>query len=54
MDKVEIQTYGFLPMDLPPGFDLSGSLHGEDERIPVEAVRFGARAIYRLLESYLV
>jgi hypothetical protein len=39
-------------MDLPPGFDLSGGIHGENERIPVEAVRFGARAMYRLLEWY--
>jgi acetylornithine deacetylase/succinyl-diaminopimelate desuccinylase-like protein len=50
--RLGIQTYGFLPMNLPPDFDLSGAIHGENERIPVEAVRFGARAMYRLLERY--
>jgi acetylornithine deacetylase/succinyl-diaminopimelate desuccinylase-like protein len=50
--RLGIQSYGFLPMDLPPDLDLLESIHGEDERIPVEAVRFGAWAMYRLLERY--
>jgi acetylornithine deacetylase/succinyl-diaminopimelate desuccinylase-like protein len=50
--KLGIQTYGFLPMQLPPDFDFIETIHAADERIPVEAVEFGARAIYRLLQRF--
>ena len=50
--RLGIQTYGFLPMDLPPDFDLPKMIHGPNERIPVEALTFGTKAIYRLLERY--
>lgn len=48
--KLGIQTYGFLPMKLPPGFNFSETIHAADERIPVEALEFGADAIYRVLQ----
>ena len=47
-----IQTYGFLPMNLPADFAFSSLIHAADERIPVEAVRFGAQALYDLISSY--
>ena len=47
-----IQTYGFLPMPLPLEFDFAGTIHGSDERIPVDALEFGAEAIYRLLQRF--
>jgi acetylornithine deacetylase/succinyl-diaminopimelate desuccinylase-like protein len=47
--RVGIQTYGYLPMNLPPDFDFSSTIHAADERIPVEAVAFGADAIYKAL-----
>jgi acetylornithine deacetylase/succinyl-diaminopimelate desuccinylase-like protein len=47
--QLGIQTYGFLPMNLPRGFDLQPLLHAADERVPVEAMRFGADAIYQAL-----
>jgi acetylornithine deacetylase/succinyl-diaminopimelate desuccinylase-like protein len=47
-----IQTYGFLPMTLPPEFDFARTIHGPDERVPVAALRFGAEAIYRVLERF--
>jgi acetylornithine deacetylase/succinyl-diaminopimelate desuccinylase-like protein len=47
--RLGIQTYGFLPMKLPPGWDFSQLIHAADERIPVEAVAFGAEAIYQAL-----
>jgi acetylornithine deacetylase/succinyl-diaminopimelate desuccinylase-like protein len=47
--RVGIQTYGYLPMNLPPDFDFSSTIHAADERIPVEAVAFGAEAIYKAL-----
>ena len=50
--RLGIQTYGFLPMDLPPDFNFTKHLHAHDERIPVKAVEFGARALYKVLERY--
>jgi acetylornithine deacetylase/succinyl-diaminopimelate desuccinylase-like protein len=45
-----IQTYGFLPMRLPPGFNFQSVIHSADERIPADAIDFGTDAIYRVLE----
>ncbi len=50
--KLGIQTYGFLPMRLPEGFDFADTIHGSGERIPVEAIGFGAKAIYKLLQRF--
>ncbi len=47
-----IQSYGFLPMRLPKGFDFSPTIHAADERIPVEALYFGTRAIYKAIRRY--
>jgi acetylornithine deacetylase/succinyl-diaminopimelate desuccinylase-like protein len=48
--RLGIQTYGFLPMRLPEEFNFSQTIHSADERIPVDAVEFGADAIYRALQ----
>ena len=50
--KLGIQTYGFLPMQLPPGLDFTSTVHGVNERIPVAAIESGSRAFYRLLRSF--
>ena len=50
--KLGIQTYGFLPMPLPPEFNFSETVHGADERIPVAALDFGSDAIYELLGRF--
>ena len=46
-----IQTYGFLPMRLPPhiSFDL---IHSSDERVTAAAIEFGADALHQLLHRY--
>jgi acetylornithine deacetylase/succinyl-diaminopimelate desuccinylase-like protein len=48
--RLGIQTYGFLPMLLPEGFNFTQTIHGADERIPVDAIEFGANAIFRALQ----
>jgi acetylornithine deacetylase/succinyl-diaminopimelate desuccinylase-like protein len=50
--RLGIQTYGFLPMQLPQDLDFISTIHGADERIPVEAVSFGTNAIYQLLQRF--
>ena len=47
--QLGIQTYGFLPMLLPEGFQFLQTIHAADERIPVEAMEFGTNAIYEAL-----
>lgn len=48
--KLGIQTYGFLPMQLPESFNFSQTIHAADERIPVDAVQFGSQAIFHALQ----
>ena len=50
--RLGIQTYGFLPMQLPAKFNFTQTIHAADERIPVEAVQFGADAIFKALQRF--
>jgi acetylornithine deacetylase/succinyl-diaminopimelate desuccinylase-like protein len=50
--RLGIQTYGYLPMNLPRDYDFFSSVHGSNERIPVRSVEFGAKALHRLIERY--
>jgi acetylornithine deacetylase/succinyl-diaminopimelate desuccinylase-like protein len=47
-----IQTYGFLPMRLPEGFEFAKLIHNADERIPVDALDFGAEAVWRAVQRF--
>jgi acetylornithine deacetylase/succinyl-diaminopimelate desuccinylase-like protein len=47
--RLGIQTYGFMPMKLPPEFEFTRMAHAADERIPVEAMAFGTDAVYQAL-----
>jgi len=49
---IGIQTYGFLPLRLPDGFEFTRLIHAADERVPADAVRFGAEAVGRVVERY--
>jgi len=50
--RLGVQTYGYLPMNLPKDFEYAPTIHAADERIPVEAVEFGANAIYQVLQRF--
>ena len=47
-----VQTYGFLPMRLPEGFAFTKLIHAADERIPVDALEFGAEAVWRAIQRF--
>jgi acetylornithine deacetylase/succinyl-diaminopimelate desuccinylase-like protein len=47
-----VQTYGFLPMRLPEGFQFAKLIHAADERIPVDALEFGAEAVWRAIQRF--
>ncbi len=48
--RLGIQTYGFLPLRLPEGFDFAPLLHAADERVPADAIEFGAEAVSLALQ----
>jgi acetylornithine deacetylase/succinyl-diaminopimelate desuccinylase-like protein len=50
--RLGIQTYGFLPLKLPKGFEFVRLVHAADERVPADAVRFGAEAVSRAIDRY--
>ncbi len=50
--RLGIQTYGFIPMQLPEAFNFVQTIHAADERIPVEALEFGTNAIYTALQRF--
>jgi acetylornithine deacetylase/succinyl-diaminopimelate desuccinylase-like protein len=47
--RLGIAGYGYTPLALPAGFDYTGMIHAADERVPVEALRFGTRVLDRFL-----
>jgi acetylornithine deacetylase/succinyl-diaminopimelate desuccinylase-like protein len=47
--RLGIQTYGFLPLNLPAGFDFLQTVHAADERVPVAAIESGTQAIFEVL-----
>lgn len=47
--KLGIQTYGFTPLQLPSDFSFLETVHGPDERVPLEALTFGTNALYRAI-----
>ena len=47
--RLGIQNYGFLPLKLPGDFRFTTLIHAPDERVPAEAIEFGAEAVFRAL-----
>jgi acetylornithine deacetylase/succinyl-diaminopimelate desuccinylase-like protein len=52
LSPLGIQTYGFMPLSVPADFPLDRLPHAADERVPADAVRFGAEAIFRAIRRY--
>jgi acetylornithine deacetylase/succinyl-diaminopimelate desuccinylase-like protein len=46
-----IRGFGFSPLRLPADLDFSGMFHGVDERVPVDALKFGVRVLDRFLRT---
>ncbi len=47
--KLGLRSYGFAPLRLPADLDFTALFHGVDERVPVDALEFGARVFDRFL-----
>jgi acetylornithine deacetylase/succinyl-diaminopimelate desuccinylase-like protein len=48
--QLGIQNYGFLPLKLPGDFRFASLIHAPDERVPAEAIEFGAEAVFKALQ----
>jgi acetylornithine deacetylase/succinyl-diaminopimelate desuccinylase-like protein len=49
-DRLGIRSFGFTPLRLPAELDFTALFHGVDERVPVDALHFGARVLDRFLD----
>ena len=49
--QLGIRCYGFAPLKLPPDLNFGALFHGVDERVPLDALRFGTRVLGRFLRS---
>ncbi|HEX5113672.1 MAG TPA: M20/M25/M40 family metallo-hydrolase [Pseudonocardiaceae bacterium] len=47
--KLGMRCFGFAPLRLPADLDFSALFHGVDERVPVDALKFGTRVLERFL-----
>ena len=48
--RLGIRSFGFAPLRLPADADFFGMFHGVDERVPVDALRFGVRVLDGFLD----
>ena len=48
--RLGIRCFGFAPLRLPADVDFFGMFHGVDERVPVDALRFGVRVLDGFLD----
>jgi acetylornithine deacetylase/succinyl-diaminopimelate desuccinylase-like protein len=49
-DRLGIRSFGFTPLRLPADLDFTALFHGVDERVPIDALQFGARVLDRFLD----
>lgn len=47
--RLGIRCFGFSPLRLPPELDFSSLFHGVDERVPIDALRFGTEVLAHFL-----
>jgi acetylornithine deacetylase/succinyl-diaminopimelate desuccinylase-like protein len=50
-NQLGIRCFGFAPLQLPADLDFSALFHGVDERVPVDALKFGTRVLDRFLRN---
>jgi acetylornithine deacetylase/succinyl-diaminopimelate desuccinylase-like protein len=48
--RLGIRCFGFAPLKLPPDLDFAALFHGVDERVPVDALKFGTQVLEHFLQ----
>lgn len=51
LDRLGIRGYGFVPLRVPADFDVFGTFHAVDERVPVAALEFGVTVLEQILRT---
>jgi len=49
--ELGMRCFGFAPLRLPPDLDFASLFHGIDERVPIDALKFGCRVLDTFLRS---
>jgi acetylornithine deacetylase/succinyl-diaminopimelate desuccinylase-like protein len=52
VSRLGTKVYGFAPELYVPGFDGIEGIHGHDERIPTQALRWGTRVLYEVVARF--
>jgi acetylornithine deacetylase/succinyl-diaminopimelate desuccinylase-like protein len=47
--RLGIRCFGFSPLRLPPELDFASLFHGVDERVPIDALKFGTEVLAHFL-----
>lgn len=47
--RLGIRCFGFSPLRLPPDLDFTSLFHGVDERVPIDALKFGTEVLTHFL-----
>ncbi|MGZ4510416.1 MAG: M20/M25/M40 family metallo-hydrolase [Mycobacterium sp.] len=47
--RLGIRCFGFSPLRLPPDLDFTALFHGVDERVPIDALKFGTEVLAHFL-----
>lgn len=47
--RLGIQTYGFVPMQLPKNINFNQAIHAKNERVPANTIHYGRDLIYQVL-----
>lgn len=47
--RIGIRCFGFSPLRLPPDLDFTSLFHGVDERVPIDALKFGTEVLTHFL-----
>lgn len=50
--RLGINTLGFGPLRVPPGFPSDSLVHGHDERVPVEGYVWGVRVLFEVVREF--
>jgi acetylornithine deacetylase/succinyl-diaminopimelate desuccinylase-like protein len=50
--RLGIRTYGFIPMQLPEDMTFFSIAHMPNERIPLESLEFGSKAIFQAMQRF--
>jgi acetylornithine deacetylase/succinyl-diaminopimelate desuccinylase-like protein len=52
LSRLGIQTYGFIPMQLPQEMNFNKTIHAANERIPIDSLTFGTNTLFQVMQTW--